>query len=397
MRLLCFADLHANNHKKYSKTISEYGLNSTMEMVLNILREIGSIAVKENVDAIIFGGDLFETKNKIPITVLNAVFKELERIAAYNIPIYMIPGNHDYALRSGRSHALEVLDSIDGVHVLKKGANSFLTSKKEHLCIHAVSYSQVFTEDAFKVDTDKKDVVDADYHICLTHGMVAESLIDANRKSEHIESSDSIIQIQWLFDQFDLVVAGHVHYPSFRSIPSPYTGKKVNILVPGQPWYQFASESNQIRGVWLVDLLAQRESQTDLEVKKIPVTCPKFYRISIEKDKGLTFQKDTVIEGNIILLQPETSKISYSIIQETRKKFEDEGAFYVEILPFESFELSSSQHVSRFTLDTDTDPKRVLAYVLHNNLVVCDGNPPGDLISRGEQLLDEAMIKMGEE
>ena len=102
MKALVFSDLQAHTHRAYSRPLAG-GSNSRLEIALNILDQISKECQERELRRVFFLGDLFEAKNKIPVVVMNRVFERIERMVkeANLIGFYMIPGNHDFAVRNG--------------------------------------------------------------------------------------------------------------------------------------------------------------------------------------------------------------------------------------------------------------------------------------------------------
>lgn len=68
--------------------------------------------VDHAVDALIFSGDAFHTRNPEP-QALNVFAQGVKRVAAAGIPVILLVGNHDLPATAGRAHALSVLHTLD--------------------------------------------------------------------------------------------------------------------------------------------------------------------------------------------------------------------------------------------------------------------------------------------
>jgi exonuclease SbcD len=89
MRLLHTGDWHVG------KTLRG---RSRAEEFADALREVVGIARQEGVDAVLVAGDLYEHRSPVPEADA-AVFEALVRLHEAGIPVVVIPGNHDSAVR----------------------------------------------------------------------------------------------------------------------------------------------------------------------------------------------------------------------------------------------------------------------------------------------------------
>lgn len=122
MKVCFFSDFHADYWKFQAQPVlSPYGLiNSRFANQLEVLSEVFESALHNHCQHVIFCGDLFHVRGRVPVKVFNAVFDVLKRYST-EIQIHLIPGNHDYADREGHAHALQPFAAIGGgVHVYSK-------------------------------------------------------------------------------------------------------------------------------------------------------------------------------------------------------------------------------------------------------------------------------------
>ena len=91
MKILHTADWHLGYR--------QYGMGVREDDFAKPLEEIGDIAVREQVDAVLVAGDLFDSYRP-PASAVQAAKKFGDRMNAFNIPVLAIDGNHDAS--SGR-------------------------------------------------------------------------------------------------------------------------------------------------------------------------------------------------------------------------------------------------------------------------------------------------------
>jgi exonuclease SbcD len=119
VRILHFADLHLGIDL-YGTPDSRTGLSSRVMDTLRALDAIIDRAIAEPVDIVLFAGDAF--KNRDPNPTLQREFaRRIVRLAAANIPIVLLVGNHDMPGVLTRAAATEIYEvlQIPGVHVAR--------------------------------------------------------------------------------------------------------------------------------------------------------------------------------------------------------------------------------------------------------------------------------------
>ncbi len=107
MRILHTGDWHVGKTIRGRSRMSEY------ETTLN---EVVSIAKQEGVDAVLVAGDLYDRQSPPP-EADELVFDVLLRLQAAHIPVVIIPGNHDSAVRF---RAIGRLVRPLGIHVVSE-------------------------------------------------------------------------------------------------------------------------------------------------------------------------------------------------------------------------------------------------------------------------------------
>ena len=72
--------------------------------------------IKEhNIKYVIFGGDLFHSRNYISVNTMNRVFNMVTKVAKL-VKLYLILGNHDIHLKNSKEiHSIKMLGNIKNV------------------------------------------------------------------------------------------------------------------------------------------------------------------------------------------------------------------------------------------------------------------------------------------
>lgn len=106
MKMVLIGDLQSHNWKRYPET-DEHGVNLRLLDTIKELDRIRKMCTKNKVDALAVLGDIFEARNTLDVTVLNAVYRALYSYVDHGIPVILLVGNHDRT-DVGSEHALEV-------------------------------------------------------------------------------------------------------------------------------------------------------------------------------------------------------------------------------------------------------------------------------------------------
>lgn len=85
-KILLFSDIHVHNHKKSIDRLKD---------CLACLEWCFQQAINNNVDAVLFGGDLLHERQKIDSYTFTEVFKILEKYQDKSFKTYLLLGNHD--------------------------------------------------------------------------------------------------------------------------------------------------------------------------------------------------------------------------------------------------------------------------------------------------------------
>ncbi len=371
MRFLVFSDLHAHPWSRFSKRLAN-GRNSRLEDTLQTLKFIRQKATELDVDGVIFSGDLFDAKTRIPLATINVVYREFSQ---WTRPVLMIPGNHDFLHRSGSDHALEVFRDLEGFTVVDEPAVIEWELKYDVVTVAAVPYREEMRPEWF-----------ADAEICVAHGSVVGSKYAPN--GLHILPPEMAgkepgqygegISMSWL-DRYKLAVVGHIHYPQALG----------NVLIPGMPMQQHPHELDQKRGVWLVELDTTIPLPA-VEFTRLETGSPTFMEALVQEDEAWclsNYAAKSTAKGNIVLLRPTCTAVPESAILQAKQEIESHDPFYVEVLPSQDALAGTEDNVPRIEVDAARDPVAVLDAVLGSGLVDLRGLDVEAVARTGRDLL----------
>lgn len=108
--LLVFSDHHAHPFSYGAKEVLHGGVltNSRLVESCNVLKQMSDYARAHNIRTVVFGGDLFHTRESVSTDAYNATLAELQGLTAGR-QTFFLTGNHDYFDREGKVHSLEGL------------------------------------------------------------------------------------------------------------------------------------------------------------------------------------------------------------------------------------------------------------------------------------------------
>lgn len=350
---LVFSDLHAHPHTKYSN-ISAEGWNSRLQTALDVLRQILRYAVKHEIRYVLFCGDLFDAKHKIPATAIVALSAEFESWKSADLRLIMIPGNHDLLERSGRTHALSIFKFAP----FFVGNQSCLPIGNSDVFVYCVPFAEQFNEAMFEFPASSS-VESRGFYICLAHGVVEGSILGTSSYpvGQMESGTQGIIPRHWLAP-FDLSIVGHIHFAQ------QFHGGSGPILVPGSPYQMHPHESLLQRGFWHICISEERQ----VSMRMINTEVPCFVHFNLDEQTGLQVdtEKNLINEatGNICILHT-SSSISPALVVQAQESLTSRGAIFVEIVP----EPVSVESATRYTFTERMTPIDIFKTVLHSGIV----------------------------
>ena len=259
MRFLHLSDLHLG------KRVNEF---SMLEDQAYILKEILNIIDEQKVEAVLIAGDVYD--KVIPSAEAVRLLDDfLTRIAARELPVFLISGNHDSAERvafgsrlmsSRQIYLSPVFESdVEPVTISDRYGEIniyMLPFVKPSLVKRVYPEEEIITyQDAvnaavqhMQIDTDKRNVL-------LAHQFVTGA---ARCDSEELSVGGVDDVDASVFDGFDYVALGHLHGPQ-------KIGKET-VRYSGTPLKYSFSEANQKKAAVIVDV----EEKGKINIQQIP-------------------------------------------------------------------------------------------------------------------------------
>ena len=233
MRFLHLSDLHLG------KRVNEF---SMLEDQAYILKEILNIIDEQKVEAVLIAGDVYD--KVIPSAEAVRLLDDfLTRIAARELPVFLISGNQDV-------EPITISDRYGEIHIY------MLPFVKPSLVKRVYPEEEIITyQDAvnaavqhMQIDTDKRNIL-------LAHQFVTGA---ARCDSEELSVGGLDDVDASIFDGFDYVALGHLHGPQ-------KIGKET-VRYSGTPLKYSFSEANQKKSVVIVDV----EEKGKINIQQIP-------------------------------------------------------------------------------------------------------------------------------
>ena len=267
MRFLHVADLHIG------KRVHERPMLDEQEHAFD---QLISIAEDQRVDAVLVAGDVFDRPNPSSVA-LELSERFLASFVRRNIPVFVVPGNHDSAQQV--AYCSTITDAA-GLHVARPYRGHIATFSLEDadgpVCVHLLPFvrpldvraafpqreAEIKTHhDAVRVALEEHPLEQGVRHVLVAHQFVTAMGIDPERcESETMSSLGGLDNVDAsLFDAFDYVALGHLHGPQ-------RVGRNA-VRYAGSPVRYSFSEISQKKAACIVDL----DGQGNVTVTQIPL------------------------------------------------------------------------------------------------------------------------------
>ncbi|EAG2429271.1 exonuclease SbcCD subunit D [Listeria monocytogenes] len=198
IQFLHMADLHLDSPFIGLSTLPQPLFSAIQESTFQSLERITTVAIKEAVDFVLIAGDIYDSEDQ-SVRAQARFAKEMKRLEAANIPVFMIHGNHDFLEKHKEKLALP-----SNVHVFSEQVEvmSHKTATGVSVNIYGFSYNERHIRSSrvgeYKIQGD------ADFHIALLHGSEVSS------SEEHDVYAPFRVQ-EISKKGFDYWALGHIH------------------------------------------------------------------------------------------------------------------------------------------------------------------------------------------
>jgi len=274
MKLLHFSDLHIGM-ENYSKLDPETGLSTRLLDFFNTFDFIVETAIKENVDAVVFAGDAYKTRDPNPTQQRG--FGERIKKLAKKIPVVLVVGNHDTPNAEGKANTLDIYSAleIENVYVSRKVELLNIPTKSGNLQIVTLPWLH---KNDYKTVGDKLNLLYGKITpdspaIFLSHCEV-QGASYGSEKGLAI-ANDVTIPLPLLQDKrLSYVALGHIH-------KHQVLGKNPLIVYSGSPQRIDFGEEKEEKGICLVEIKSTIHHPSST-FQFIPTNARKFLTITVD-------------------------------------------------------------------------------------------------------------------
>jgi len=292
MKLLHFSDIHIGM-ENYSKLDPETGLSSRLLDFFATFDFIVDTAFKEDVDAVVFAGDAYKTRDPNPTQQRG--FGERIRKLAKKIPVVLVVGNHDTPNADGKANTLDIYSAleIDNVWVSRKVEYLEIPTKSGSLQIITLPWLH---KNDYKTVGDKLNllynkIASDSPAIFLSHCEV-EGASYGSEKGLAI-SNDVTIPLPLLQDKrLNYVALGHIHKHQVLS-------KDPLVVYSGSPQRIDFGEEKEEKGIILVEIQKSKIKNQNFQSQFtfISTNARKFLTITLDLKTNDQNPTQTIIDA----------------------------------------------------------------------------------------------------
>lgn len=199
------ADLHLDSPMAGLNYMPETILKRIRESTFTALKKLTNEAIEKKVDFVILAGDLFDGEDR-SLRAQSRLQKEMKRLEEYEIPIFVVHGNHDHL--GGTWVNLDMPSNVT-IFSSEVEIKTVKTKGGASVNISGFSYPNRHVFERKIADYQKRE--GADFHIGILHG-------NEGGKTEH--GNYAPFNLKELLEKgYDYWALGHIHK---RSVLSEY-------------------------------------------------------------------------------------------------------------------------------------------------------------------------------
>jgi exonuclease SbcD len=297
MKILHFADLHLGM-ENYGRLDPATGLSSRLGDFLAVLDELVDFALNNRVDLVLFCGDAYRTREPGQ-TQQREFARRINQLAASNIPIFLLVGNHDLPNAIGRATATEIFDTlaVKNVYVANKPdiykistaggviqvtaipwlRRSALLSRDDTKNLNIEQVNRRMQEALTQVIINKAAAIDPSLPAILAaHVLVGDARVGRGSESlMAIGQEPAVLLSNIASPVYDYIALGHIHKHQVLSENPPvvYAGSLERI--------DFGEENDE-KGFYVVDIIQGEGGKREVTYKFHPVNARRFLTIEVD-------------------------------------------------------------------------------------------------------------------
>ena len=162
-------------------------------------------ALHERVDCVVHGGDLLY-RSKVPAKLVTMAFDSLKKVADHDIPIYLVPGNHE---RSAIPHGHLV--KHPRIHIFDKPRTYRLQKDAYTVALSGFPFvrHEIRRDFLHYLAETSRHNVSADIHLLCIHQVIEGATVGPSGYIFH--RAPDVIDASDIPAGFDAVLTGHIH------------------------------------------------------------------------------------------------------------------------------------------------------------------------------------------
>jgi DNA repair exonuclease SbcCD nuclease subunit len=257
-------------------------------------------AMKEEVDLVLHGGDLFY-RSRVPDALVDMAFAPLVDVADKGIPVYLVPGNHERSkipLHLWSAHPnLHIftepktyLQEIDGMRLALSGF-PFARNIRDKFCelVSGTAYGDI----------------DSDIRILCMHQTVEGAQVGPSNYT--FRSGPDIIKGSDIPGDFSVALSGHIHRAQMLSSDLKRMRLKAPVIYPGSVERTSFAERNEEKQYVIVEVLQDDSSIGILEkVTFIGLPARPMLTIEVEVDGKSVKEVNRLLEHHLSEIDPDS-------------------------------------------------------------------------------------------
>lgn len=270
MKLLHFSDLHIGM-ENYARLDPKTGLSTRLVDFFNTFDFIVDTALKHQVDAVLFAGDAYKTRDPNPTQQRG--FGERIRRLAKKIPVVLVVGNHDTPNADGKANTLDIYSALEIENVWVSRKPELLKIPTQSGPLQIVTLPWLHKND-YKTVAEKLKLLyeqtTKDHPAILLSHVEVQGASYGSEKGLAI-ANDVTVPLPLLSDmRLSYVALGHIHKHQVLS-------KNPLVVYSGSPQRIDFGEEKEEKGVILVEI----QSSGKADFRFIPTNARKFLTITV--------------------------------------------------------------------------------------------------------------------
>lgn len=288
MKLLHFSDIHIGM-ENYAKLDPETGLSTRLLDFFKTFDFIVEKAIEEDVDAVVFAGDAYKTRDPNPTQQRG--FGERIAKMAKKIPVVLVVGNHDTPNAEGKANTLDIYSAleIDNVWVSRQPELLQIPTKSGNLQVITLPWLH---KNDYKTIAEKLkllyDKIKPDSPAILSSHAEIEGASFGSEKGLAIANEVTIPLPLFQDKRLSYVALGHIHKHQVLS-------KDPLIVYSGSPQRIDFGEEKEEKGICLVEINKIDNGQLTIDKKnnfQLAIFNSKFTFVPTNSRKFLTIVID---------------------------------------------------------------------------------------------------------